>query len=255
MTNHKRNNLWYKEFFKKFYLDVYRDIFPHLQTKNEVDFIIKNLKISKGSKVLDLCGGYGRIGIPLAKRDCEVSIQDLNKDFLKRAKKEAERQKTDIKIIHSDMRKIPFKNKFDAVINIFTSFGYLEDDKEDNRVLKSINKSLKPRGKFLIDILNGNWLKNNYQPRTWRKSNDILVLEENTLDRKTNRNISKITILDLKKCKSFSTIIKLRIYEFNELKNILSNNGFKIIKRYGGLNGERFFPKLSKRIVVIAKKI
>jgi D-alanine-D-alanine ligase len=255
MANSKQNKPWYKEFFQNFYLNIYKDVLPLLRTEKEVNFIINILKLPKGSKILDLGGGYGRISVFLAKRGYKVYIQDLNKDFLEKAKREAKKQKIKIKTIHSDMRKIPFNNEFDAVINIFNSFGYLENDKEDNKVLQSINKALKPKGKLLIDVLNGNWLKNNYQPKTWRKLDDTLILEENRLDKKTSRNIVEILILDLKNCKSFSTLQNLRIYSFSELKRTLSNNGLKIIKKYGSFDKEKFSSKSSKRIIILAEKI
>jgi 2-polyprenyl-3-methyl-5-hydroxy-6-metoxy-1,4-benzoquinol methylase len=217
-------------------------------------FIIDILNLPKKSKILDLCGGYGRLAIPLAKKGFEVYIQDLNKDFLEKAKKAAKKHKVKVETIHGDMRKIPYSNKFDAVINMFTSFGYLENDKEDEKVINAVSKALKPGGKFLLDIINGDWLKRNFKPQMWRKVGNVLVLENSKLDLKTNRNLVDIYIVDLKKCKIFSTHQKLRLYTFNELEKILSANGLKVIKKYGNFNKEKFSSKLSKRIIILAKK-
>lgn len=250
----KIRNPWYKKFFKKFYLDIYKDILSSFDTKNQVNFIANILNLSKKSKILDLCGGYGRLSIPLAKKGFEVYLQDLNKDFLKKAEKEAKKYKVEIKIIHSDMRKIPYSNKFDAVINMFTSFGYLENDKEDKKVLATVNKTLKRGGKFLIDVINGEWLMRNYKTKDWRKVDDFLILEDNKFNRKTKRNLVNLTIINFKNHKTFFVHTKVRIYTFSELKNMLLDSGFKIIKSYGTLNKEKFSSKFSKRIVILAKK-
>lgn len=253
-NSYPQKSQWYKDFFQNFYLYVYKDILFSLPTEKEIDFIIDILEIPEGGKILDLCGGYGRIGLPLAKRGYQVCIQDLNKDFLNKAEKEAEKNKIKIKTVHSDMRKIPFSNEFDAIINTFNSFGYLENKAEDDKVLKSVYKALKPKGKFLIDIVNGIWLKNNYQTKTWRKLANSFFLEENIYDKEKNKFTSKILFLDLKKCESFSTLQNLNLYSFDELKNILLNNHFKIIKKFGGISREKLSSQSSKKIIILAKK-
>lgn len=52
------------------------------------------------------------------------------------------------------MRKIPFKNEFEAVISMDNSFGYFEKEKENLKVLKEVFKTLKRGGLFLLDLLN-----------------------------------------------------------------------------------------------------
>lgn len=244
---------WYKEFFQKYYYDTYHNFFTPARTKKDVNFIIRVLNLPKRSKILDLCGGYGRHSILLAKKGYAVTIQDLNKNFLTMAKKEAEKQKIKIKTVHSDMRLIPFKNEFDAVINIFTSFGYLENEKENIKVLKEVKKALKPGGKFLIDTINRNWILDNFQPKYWRKINNLLFLENRQVDFKTKRNKVKILIVDLKNSKIHSTYNEVRIYTFEELRIMLNKVGLKVIKKYGSLGFESY-TKNAKRIVVLAEK-
>ena len=250
----KNKPFWYKDFFQKFYLKIYRDILPCLDTKKEVDFIEKILKLPPGSEILDLCGGYGRHSVPLAERRLKVYLLDLNKNFLKKAKEEAEKQKIKIHTIHSDLRKIPFSNKFDAVINIFNSFGYLENDEENEKAIKAIVKSLKPNGLFLIDIINGDWLKNNSRPESQRQTGNLSIIESVKFNSETKINIVSLKIINTKNHKIQYASQALRLYSFNDLKKLLTNNGLKIIEKYGGFNEEKFSPKLSKRIILLTKK-
>jgi SAM-dependent methyltransferase len=192
---------WYKKFFEKYYLDLYipRERFKPSYIKKEVTFIKRVLNLPKGAKILDLCCGHGRHLLPLAKMGYQMTGLDLSKRALARLAESARKQKIKVQIIRSDMRKIPFKNEFDAVINMFTAFGYLETEYEDFKVLKAVAKALKPRGKFLIDIMNRDWVLANFQQKSWEKIGKLLVLEERIYNPKTRCLIAKIQILDKKK--------------------------------------------------------
>jgi SAM-dependent methyltransferase len=60
------------------------------------------------------------------------------------------------------MREIPFEDEFDAVINVSTSFGYLETENEDRKVLREVHKALKPGGRFLLEVANRDDLMRRY---------------------------------------------------------------------------------------------
>jgi len=252
---------WYKDFFEKWYLDIYHSaqIFKPSYIKKGVSFIKEILNLGKGVKILDLCCGQGRHLVPLAKMGYRMTGLDLSKKALALLEKELRSKKIKARIIRSDMRKIPFKNEFDAVINMFTSFGYLENDYENLRVLKAVNKALKPGGKFLIDVINRDWLINgdrlsrNFSSKHWDKRGNLLILEERNYDFKTKRQIVKIWILD-KKGKWHKTAYSLRLYSLSEMRNNLNKVGFKIIKVYGSTVEKQKFTKNSHRLVILARK-
>ena len=143
---------WYKSFFGEDYLRIYDFLTPE-RTQLEVDGIVKLLALPPGSAILDLCCGHGRHAVPLAKRGYRVKGQDLSAVFLQHAQAASEAQGTQLRLIQSDMRNIPFEKEFDAVINIFTAFGYLESEEEDQKVLQQVHKALKPGGLFLLETL------------------------------------------------------------------------------------------------------
>ncbi len=68
--------------------------------------------------------------------------------YIKEARKRAAAEKLRVQFTEADMRIFSHPDKFDAIINLFTSFGYFEDPEEDKQVLKSMLVSLKPGGKF-----------------------------------------------------------------------------------------------------------
>src|SRR5258708_12984111 len=88
--------------------------------------------------------------------------QDLSEVFLHEAQVQADAQQVQVRWVHSDMRTIPFELEFDAVINIFTAFGYLENEDEDQKVLQRVYKALKPGGLFLLETVQRNGLIRHY---------------------------------------------------------------------------------------------
>ena len=247
--------VWYKDFFENWYLDLYLPLlrFKPSYIKKEVSFINRVLNLPKGAKILDLCCGHGRHLIPLAKMGYQMIGLDLSKKALSILAKRAKNEKLKIRIIRADMREIPFKNEFDAVINIYTSFGYLETDYEDFKVLKSISKALKPGGKFLIDIINSDFTLANFYPKSWDKVGKSLRLEERIYNPKTRRNTVTIQFFD-RKGKWHKTFYVVRIYSLAEMRKNLDKVGLKIVKVYGGTIGNQKFTKNSKRLIILAIK-
>lgn len=246
---------WYKDFFEKWYLDLWLlgERFKPSYIKKEVAFIKRVLRLSKGAKILDLCCGHGRHTLPLAKIDYQMTGLDLSKNALNMLKESTKRQGLNIRIVRGDMRRIPFKDEFDAVINMFTAFGYLENSKEDLRVLKQIAKALKPGGKFLIDVVNKDWVLANFQPRYWRKIGGRILLEERIYNPKTSCNTAKNELIE-KNGKAHKFYTKVRIYSLNDLKKKLDKAGLKVIRVYGDTLGGVKFKKDSRRLVILSEK-
>ena len=146
---------WYKSFFGPEYLKIYAHVFGEEESYEQARFVQNILKLKQGNELLDLCCGQGRISIPLARNGIVVTGLDFSKDLLSIAQCEALKSGVKIKTVEADMRDIPFDNKFDAVINIFTALGYFESDAEDQKVLNAVAKSLK-KG-FKKDFQNTNY--------------------------------------------------------------------------------------------------
>ncbi len=246
---------WYKDFFEKWYLKFWlsQERFKPAYVKKEVAFIKRVLGLSKGAKILDLCCGHGRHLLPLAKVGYRMTGQGLSQKALKILNDNAKKQKLDVRIVRSDMRRIPFENEFDAVINMFTAFGYLENDREDFKVLKQVAKALKPGGKFLIDLTPKDWILNNYQPKSWMKEGKYVILEERTYNPKTSRNLVKNEVID-GRGRRYKFINDLRLYSLDELKSQLQRAGLKIIDAFGDLYSGEKYKKTSKRLIVLAEK-
>lgn len=245
---------WYLEFFEDDYLKTYGDLLTEEQTTNETNFIEANLDLKKGAEILDLCCGEGRHSIALASRGYRVTSLDLSPDYLRTANEMANERGVSIKTVLADMRESRFFDQFDAVINMFTAFGYLESETEDLKVLDSASRALKPGGKLLLDTINREWVMANNISTEWRTDdNGTVHLESREMDLETSLNHVTFTTIDTKGNRDSSVGHHIRMYTLTEMINMFQAVGLKYQGVYGGFDGESY-SRNCKRMIVVGKK-
>ncbi len=250
-----RNSAWYVDFFGDDYLNIYRHIFTAERAAQEVSFAERVLKLAPGARVLDLCSGQGRHSVPLAQRGYRVTALDLNPDYLRLAQEAVDVHKLTLETIAADMRRIPFAGSFDAVINMYSSFGYLETESDDLQVLESVATALKPRARFFIDMLNREWAVANYIQNDWHAGPDgTLYIERRELDFVSSRMHVSFTIVDSRGGRRESVGHNIRLYTLTEISRMLSQAGFREIASYGGFNGEPYSIE-TRRMIICAERI
>ena len=148
---------WFQHWFDtKYYHILYQDrndTEAHLFMKNLTSF----LQLKKGSKILDLPCGKGRHSKFLNSLGYDVIGADLSINSIEFAK-QFENKSLNFEV--HDMRE-PFQTKFDAILNLFTSFGYFEDEKINIEILKNLKKGLKRDGSIVIDFMNVSFVEKN----------------------------------------------------------------------------------------------
>jgi SAM-dependent methyltransferase len=241
---------WWQKFFDEHYLKVYKEL--EKETSREVEAIIRMMDLKPKAKILDLCCGYGRHSIELVQRGFKVTGYDLSDFFIEKAKKDAVDLGLEIEFVKGDMRKLPFDKEFDAVVNIFTSFGFFDKEADDFKVTKGVSRALKKGGLFLLDLKNREYLIRNFQRRRWRQQEDFIMLEDNFFDLFTSRWELTRTLLfenGRKRENSFS----LRMYTFTEILNLLKRSGFILESVYGDFDF-REYSLDSPRMILISRK-
>ena len=247
---------WYTEgagFFGPSYLKEYAKILTPERTKNEVDFLVRTLGIKRGSKILDCPCGHGRHSIELASRGYKVTSQDINTFFLRKAKEIAKRASVSVKWITGDMRDIKFENYFDVALNLFTSFGYLENEDEDLKVIKQASKCLRTGGKFVLDVINRDRIISSFKKLDWCILNDqSIIVSKRKYDIVRGLNIEERIRID-KKGKRKTVNIIHRLYTIPELISMFNNSDLAVNGLYGNYNGGPI-TLTSKRYILIAEK-
>lgn len=185
--------------------------------------------------------GTGAQVFHLAKLGYEIIGSDFSPGLLKLARDKAKKQNIDLQFIDGDMRTSQL-GKFEAVITIDNAIGHLiKSDFE--LAIRNIYKNLKDDGIFIFDILNldamtDDIVKSDSERMTdKRTTNDgtiIYNVRQSTIDRKNGLLTAEnnFTIQTQDGEKKIPNKCTLQIYKMNELKNILSQNGFQVVEQY-----------------------
>lgn len=141
---------WYASWFNTpYYHLLYRDR-DHREAAAFMNTLTAHLDLKKNDEILDLACGRGRHSKYLYRQGFDVTGVDLSEESIAYAK-EYERERLHFEV-HNMLE--PYPQKFDAVLNLFTSFGYFEKESDNLRTIRAIKESLKPTGKGVIDFLN-----------------------------------------------------------------------------------------------------
>ena len=266
MSNHNNQEWWTEEygFFGDFYMEGDNSKEGYLisekqnlkqRTLTEVDGIIKLLNIKTKSKILDCPCGYGRHSIELSKRDFIVTGADINSKHLSVAKSNTEKESIKTKFIKENMLDLNFQLEFDAVINMFYSFGFFKSDEDNFKVLQNFYNALKPNGQFLMhtdvnipfieagkykhdeirSLINGNALRivDNYNPVTKRINGFWILKDDNGKEVKKKYSV--------------------RVYTKEEFTGLCIKVGFRFCNTYSNWN-KKAYSKDSEDMIIIATK-
>ena len=247
---------WYKpesNFFGKGYFREYGPGLTHEKTLEEVAFVEKVLGLEPGMSILDCPCGHGRHSVELAKRGYHVTGQDLNPFFIQQAKIAAKKENVKVSWVEGDMREIEAVSQYHMALNLFTAFGYLESDDEDQKALDQVAKALQPGGKFFLDVMNRDRVVRQYKPKDWNELPDgSIVIVEKEFDHLTGRNVEK-RVRIWKGGKREETFLSLRMYTVAELTRMMAKAGLEVIELYGDYHGNPLSFESSRFILVSQK--
>lgn len=243
---------WVPEYFGEDYLRLYQ--FPEERTAPEVAFLGRELgtRIPANGQVLDLACGQGRHAVPLAQHGFHVTGLDYQQHLLDAAARRAREQGVTLALVRGDMRQLPCVDMaFDAVMNLFTAFGYFSDA-ENAGVLREVARVLRPGGWFIIDVANRDALIRHAQPRSWKRLPDgTLVVSEWDWDPSAGRYTHRQLLIDEHGQRSFHHSV--RVYTCTELTEMLHQCGLIVEAVYGDFQGAALGLE-SPRMICLAQR-
>lgn len=194
---------WWRRIFNSLYLKTDADVVEDPEiTRREIDLFTGILDLRESDHILDLCCGQGRHSLELARRGFRhVEGLDRSHYLISRAKTQAKKESLNLKFREGDARKLPHPpDTFDIVLILGNSFGYFDSIQDDIRVLKEVLRVLKPWGKVLIDVADGDYLRKHYEPRSWEWIDSRhFVCRERSLSADGNRMITREVIAHVSK--------------------------------------------------------
>jgi ubiquinone/menaquinone biosynthesis C-methylase UbiE len=248
----KKKQNWYED--KNLWKNLEATLFnPRIiaSADEQVKQVITLCGMRKGARVLDLCCGTGRHSLELASKGFKVVGVDLTEQYLNKARKQARAEGLDIQFVRDDMRRFCQLDYFDAIINMYTAFGYFENPADDRRVLSNIYYSLRKGGTLIIETMSKEILARIFQPKLWSEENGVICLHEHKISRDWSWVDNKWILLKGRKRQEVR--FGHRIYSATELTSLLKDCGFSSVKVYGDLTGTNYDQK-AQRLVAVAKK-
>jgi SAM-dependent methyltransferase len=225
--------------------------------------VLDSRGVPKNGKVLDVCCGIGRHSVELARLGYDVVGIDVTPRYVEYAKELAKKGKVSkrTKFIMGDSRDVTELTKglgkFDAVISMFTSFGYYGED-TDRKLFGDVAKVSKKGTAFFIDTINRDWLARNYESNGISSAKDIEVHEFRKFDFRTSfvDNVWKYYRMKGDERLHLATLeLSLRVYSPHELIGMLQDSGWKRVDAYDDIElNALHFNTLTSRLVVVAQK-
>ena len=211
------------------------------------------MRIGAGAEILDIACGYGRHAIELVQRGFNVTGLDLSLPLLIRAADEAQRRALSVNFVHADMREMAFEKQFDGAYSMLTSFGYFDED-TNLRVAERIGRALKPGARFLLDVVNRDYVVSDLPVRVWWEGTGCVVLEEVDFNFHTSRIVTHRSIV-FEDGRQLEQEISVRAYSLHEIGRLLRQAGFRVMDVSGGLATRgQFFGNVSRSLLIVAEK-
>jgi len=241
----KEDTTWYASWFNTpFYHILYKDR-DYKEAENFMYNLTEYLNVPEHGKILDLACGKGRHAIYLNKIGYNVTGVDLSENSINLAK---QFENETLKFNVHDMCK-PYSEQFDAVFNLFTSFGYFENEEDNLNTIKAIKANLNEFGFGVIDFLNSEYIIDNLVEE------DIKTVEG--IDFHQKRRVENGYIIkDISFTTKGETLEyqeRVRAFSLLDFEALFEKAGVYLLDVFGDYKLNKYHKKTSKRLILIFK--
>ncbi len=213
-----------------------------------VDAIERLTGASPPGAVLDACCGPGRHSLEFAGRGYRVTGVDLMDSYLEAARESARDEGLDIEFLRADLREFRRPGAFDLAVNLFNSFGYFADPAQDLGMLRNIRESLKPGGRFVLEMLGKETAVRDFTEGEWFERNGWTVLTEYSAvgawEGMRNRWIL------IRGAERIERTFVQRLYSGTEMAALLARAGFGEVRILGSLDGAPYDRKAESLVAL-----
>ncbi len=238
---------WFETWFDSPYYHILYESRDEREAQYFIDKLSLHLEIKKGAKVLDLACGKGRHSVYLNKQGYQITGIDLSELNISIAKNF---EQTSLHFHLYDMREVFRVNEFDFVFNFFTSFGYFDNEDDNQNTMFAIAKQLKNDGIVVIDFMNTRKVLAGMIFNEVRRIDGIEFLIKRRFDGK--HVIKRISIHDEGKESYFEE--NVQALQLSDFKNLFEQSGLRLTNVYGDYALNPYDEKNSDRLILIAKK-
>lgn len=241
----KNSENWFSTWFDTPYYHILYKNRNDEEAQNFMDNITHYLNMPENGTILDLACGKGRHSIYLNKLGYQVTGVDLSENSIAIAK---EFSNENLHFKTHDMRE-PMNETFDAVFNLFTSFGYFDSHEDNIKTLKALKESINEYGFGVIDFFNADYILEHLIPEETKEIDGIIF---NIKKRVENKKIIKeIRFED--KGESFFFTEKVSAFTLEDFEAMMEEAGIFLLEIFGDYKLRKFYKTQSERLIMIFK--
>ncbi|MDX1773566.1 methyltransferase family protein [Oceanihabitans sediminis] len=241
----KSKKEWFASWFDSpFYHILYKDR-DYAEAQLFMDNLTNYLNLPEGGKILDLACGKGRHSIYLNSVGFDVTGVDLSENSIAHAKK-FENETLHFEV--HDMCK-PYSQQFDAVFNLFTSFGYFKNEEDNLKTIEAIKSNLNEYGFGVIDFMNSEYVIDNLVPEDVKVVDGIAFHQKRRVqDGYIIKDIS-FSVDD----EDYSFQERVRGFTLAEFEELFEKAGVYLLDVFGDYKLGKFHANKSERLIMIFK--
>jgi ubiquinone/menaquinone biosynthesis C-methylase UbiE len=252
MPSRKNQSEWWASYFDAQYLKEYEPLFTPETDRRDAARLIEVLGLPSGSRILDVPCGQGRHAHLLAEAGFDVDGLDYSPDLLAVARNRG--TGSNLRYTRGDMRQLPAKwsGRFDAVLNLFTSFGFFLDPADDVRVVAEFARVLKPGGQLVWHGGSRDGVMARFLARDWWPTEDGTMIAH----RRAFDPLSGVLTIESRwagKKRNGSRTHRIRLYTPTRIAELCAAHGLIVEAAYDGWTDQPM-RRTSAEMLLVARK-
>lgn len=224
------------------------------QARKEVGKMIKLAKMKKGQRVLDAACGVGRHSLEFARKGFHATGVDISEEYILEARKRLRKERLSLEnaeFQQGELRDLyRFHGTFDLVVNLFTSFGYYEQAKDNQEALRQMVRSLKKGGYLIMELMPRETLDEYFAERDWHEVEGGYLLYKRQWTAGGRRLRADNIWIQGNRHREF--VSEIFVYTRDELKAMFRRAGLSAVKAYGDFSGNPY--QAGDRLVMVGRR-
>ncbi len=230
---------WWRTLFNATYVQTDGDVVENAaNTTADVDLLLAATDLTPTARVLDLCCGQGRHSLELARRGFRhLTGLDRSHYLVQLARRRARAAGLAVAFHEGDARSIHAADgSFDCVAIMGNSFGYFDRQADDLAVLGAVRAALRPGGTIAMDISDGDWVRKNFEPRSWEWIDRLhFVCRERMISADGTRLVCREVVTHTNQGVLVDQFYAERLYSRAQIHALLREAGFDHIRDHGSI--------------------
>ena len=244
---------WWRTYFDAGYVREYEPLFDLVEDRRQVARLLELLQLPSGARIADVPCGQGRHAHLLAEAGYDVDGLDLSAHLIALAKRRGTGRT--LRYRRGDMRRLPaaWGGRFDAVLNLFTSFGFFADARDDATVIREFARVLKPGGLLVWQGGSRDGVMAKFLPSDWWTTTDGTIIAQ---DREFDPLSGFLTIKSLWQGTRGTERRehRIRLYTATRLAELMLDAGLVVEQAWDGFTAKPLTRRSSEMLLVARKE-